>query len=119
MVTYIVQYRTDAHNKLHTLCLHFIIYSYTKFIRISYILEPVAGLDAYVITRVACGSMHSMALNQWGQVYSWGSDYHGQLGLDIGENIQPIPKFVRALGIYHIVQICCGQRHSVALANSE
>ncbi|XP_018560806.1 probable E3 ubiquitin-protein ligase HERC4 isoform X2 [Anoplophora glabripennis] len=80
--------------------------------------QPVTGLDAHVITHVACGSMHSMALNQWGQVYSWGSDYHGQLGLDIGENIQATPKFVRALGTYHILQICCGQRHSLALANS-
>lgn len=102
---------------MHYLC--FIARCCTYSIRIPHILDPVTGLDAHIITRVACGSMHSMALNQWGQVYSWGSDYHGQLGLDIGENIQPIPKFVRALGTYHIVQICCGQRHSVALANSK
>lgn len=59
-----------------------------------------------------------MALNQWGQVFSWGSDYNGQLGQNIGENIQAVPKIIRPLAIYQIVQICCGQRHSVALANS-
>lgn len=63
--------------------------------------------------------MHSMALNQWGQVLSWGSDYHGQLGQSIGEDIQSIPKIIRPLATYHIVQICCGQRHSIALANSK
>lgn len=62
--------------------------------------------------------MHSLALNQWGQVFSWGSDYHGQLGQNIGEDIQSIPKIIRALALYNIVQICCGHRHSVALANS-
>ncbi|KAJ8938616.1 hypothetical protein NQ314_011425 [Rhamnusium bicolor] len=80
--------------------------------------QPVTGLDAHLITRVSCGSMHSMALNQWGHVFTWGSDYHGQLGQNIGENIQSIPKIIRALATYHIVQICCGQRHSIALANS-
>lgn len=29
---------------------------------------------------VACGEAHSMALNEWGQLYTWGSDSFGQLG---------------------------------------
>ncbi|XP_074030404.1 HECT and RLD domain containing E3 ubiquitin ligase 4 isoform X3 [Leptinotarsa decemlineata] len=81
-------------------------------------LKLVSGMEAHSIIHVACGSMHSMALNQWGQVFTWGSDYHGQLGQSLGENVQPIPKMVRALATYHIIQICCGQRHSVALANT-
>lgn len=59
-----------------------------------------------------------MALNQWGQVFSWGSDFYGQLGHENGENIQPVPKIIRELARYIIVQIACGQRHSVALSNS-
>lgn len=32
------------------------------------------------MTKVACGDFHSMALNEWGQIYAWGSDAHHQLG---------------------------------------
>ncbi|XP_050295958.1 probable E3 ubiquitin-protein ligase HERC4 isoform X2 [Anthonomus grandis grandis] len=80
--------------------------------------QPVTGLDAYNITHVSCGANHSVALNQWGQVFSWGSDYHGQLGQQLGENIQPVPKIVRNLASHHVVQLVCGQRHTVALTNS-
>ncbi|ERL83301.1 hypothetical protein D910_00177, partial [Dendroctonus ponderosae] len=79
---------------------------------------PVTGLDAYNIVRVACGATHSTALNQWGQVFSWGSDYHGQLGQQLGENIQPVPKIVKALASQHVIQLVCGQRHTVALTNN-
>ncbi|XP_066150994.1 probable E3 ubiquitin-protein ligase HERC4 isoform X3 [Euwallacea fornicatus] len=82
------------------------------------LFKLVAGLDAYNITHVACGATHSAALNQWGQVFSWGSDFHGQLGLQLGENIQPVPKIVRTLASQHVVQLACGQRHTIALANN-
>ncbi|KAL1509492.1 hypothetical protein ABEB36_004214 [Hypothenemus hampei] len=80
--------------------------------------QPVTGLDAYDIIHVACGATHSMALSKWGQVFSWGSDYHGQLGQQLGENIQPIPKIVRTLASHHIIQLSCGQRHTMALTNN-
>ncbi|XP_030753015.1 probable E3 ubiquitin-protein ligase HERC4 isoform X2 [Sitophilus oryzae] len=80
--------------------------------------QPVTGLDAYNIIHVSCGAMHSVALNQWGQVFSWGSDYHGQLGQQLGENILSTPKIVRMLASHHVVQIACGNRHTVALTNS-
>lgn len=32
------------------------------------------------MTSVACGEAHSMALNEWGQLYTWGSDACRQLG---------------------------------------
>ncbi|CAH2001547.1 unnamed protein product [Acanthoscelides obtectus] len=80
--------------------------------------HPVEGLDNHPIANVACGQAHSMALDSWGQVHSWGCDRHGELGQNGSEEAQRLPKMVRALVKYHIVQICCGQRHSVALANS-
>lgn len=33
------------------------------------------------MTGVACGWAHSIALSQSGQVWVWGSNSHGQLGL--------------------------------------
>lgn len=68
---------------------------------------------------MACGATHSTALNQWGQVFSWGSDYHGQLGQELGENIQPVPKIVKTLASQHVIQLVCGQRHTIALTNSK
>ncbi|XP_076250382.1 HECT and RLD domain containing E3 ubiquitin ligase 4 isoform X1 [Rhynchophorus ferrugineus] len=82
------------------------------------LFKPVTGLDAYNIIHVACGATHSAALSQWGQVFSWGSDFHGQLGHEMGEEIQPTPKIIRALASHHIVQLACGHRHTVALTNS-
>lgn len=84
----------------------------------SYFSEPVSGLDAYNVTHVACGSTHSVALNQWGQVFSWGSDTYGQLGHQLGQSIQPVPKIIRALAMHHVVQVACGQRHTIVLTNS-
>jgi len=45
-----------------------------------YVTEKVDSLSQYSITRASCGSDHSLAINQWGQVFSWGSDSYGQLG---------------------------------------
>ncbi|CAH0559582.1 unnamed protein product [Brassicogethes aeneus] len=80
--------------------------------------QPVSNLEAHTIVHIACGATHSMALNRWGQVLTWGSDYHGQLGQQIGENIQPAPRIIKSLAKHVVLQIACGQRHSVALSNN-
>ncbi|XP_049820942.1 probable E3 ubiquitin-protein ligase HERC4 isoform X2 [Aethina tumida] len=83
------------------------------------LFKLVENLEAHTIVHVACGATHSLALNNWGQVLSWGSDYHGQLGQQIGgENSQGTPRIIKALAAHTVVQIACGQRHSVALTNS-
>ncbi|KRT83036.1 Regulator of chromosome condensation repeat containing protein [Oryctes borbonicus] len=79
----------------------------------------LSGLDAHTICYVACGTSHSLALNQWGQVFAWGSDAHGQLGLQLTtESIQQVPKILKTLAAYHVVQIASGENHSIALTNN-
>ncbi|XP_015840693.1 probable E3 ubiquitin-protein ligase HERC4 isoform X2 [Tribolium castaneum] len=80
--------------------------------------ELVSGLDAYSIINVACGEMHSLALSRWGEVFSWGSDNYGQLGHQLGGTLQIVPKLIKSLAKYQVVQIAAGQRHSVALTNA-
>ncbi|KAI4456139.1 ubiquitin-protein ligase e3a-related [Holotrichia oblita] len=81
--------------------------------------QLVSSLDAHSISQVACGASHSLALNQWGQVFAWGSDNYGQLGLQLGsDNVQPVPKILKALATYHVIQIACGENHSIALTNN-
>ncbi|XP_032598724.1 probable E3 ubiquitin-protein ligase HERC4 isoform X1 [Drosophila grimshawi] len=68
-----------------------------------------------VITQIACGSRHSMALTEWGQVLSWGDNECGQLGHASDQDVVQLPKTVRALVSKTVVQIACGNNHSLAL----
>lgn len=43
--------------------------------------QLIRGLEGHHMTGVACGWAHSIALSQSGQVWVWGSNSHGQLGL--------------------------------------
>lgn len=68
---------------------------------------------------ISCGIQHSMALDEWGQPFSWGSDNMGQLGSNLGADLQDKPKIVKVLATKNIIQIACGAYHSVALSNSK
>jgi len=78
--------------------------------------ESIPALENYKIIQVACGVSHSMALDEWGQVYTWGSNSQGQLGND---TINPAPRPVKALATKHIIQIASGQYHCLVLTNSK
>ncbi|XP_034481052.1 probable E3 ubiquitin-protein ligase HERC4 isoform X2 [Drosophila innubila] len=75
----------------------------------------IPELQAYVVTQIACGSRHSMALTEWGQVLSWGDNECGQLGHASDQEIIQLPKIVRYLVSKTVVQIACGNNHSLAL----
>lgn len=45
-----------------------------------FVSEKVEGLDTFIVCDIACGESHSMALSEWGEVFSWGSNLDGQLG---------------------------------------
>lgn len=83
----------------------------------------VSGLNASVVVQIACGTNHSMALDEWGQVFAWGSDAEGQLGHGLsatsGNTIQATPKIIKNLATNHTVQIACGAKHSIALTSSK
>lgn len=57
-----------------------------------------------------------MAINEWGQLFVWGSNVCGQCGLENDSTaVYPIPKLVKSLATKQVVQIACGQFHSLAL----
>lgn len=78
--------------------------------------DLVDGLANHVITRACCGSSHSVALNEWGNVFTWGSNSFSQLGFS-SDNSEPMPKLVKALGTKHIVQIATGNHHNIVLTS--
>jgi E3 ubiquitin-protein ligase HERC4 len=75
-------------------------------------------LDSFIFKYAACGASHSVAVNNWGQLFCWGSNSVGQLGLDTSLGIVQIPRIIKSLATSIVVQIACGQKHSLALTNN-
>lgn len=56
------------------------------------LLEQVVALDAQIIVALSCGESHTLALNDKGQVFSWGLGSDGQLGLNNFEECVRVPR---------------------------
>lgn len=67
------------------------------------------------VIQVACGNAHSLALTKGGDVLSWGSNSHGQLGLGKEVLQQYTPVLVCALSGVAVTQIAAGATHSLFL----
>ncbi|XP_013171805.1 PREDICTED: probable E3 ubiquitin-protein ligase HERC4 isoform X1 [Papilio xuthus] len=80
--------------------------------------DLVETFKGCTISTVACGIQHSMALDEWGQPFSWGSDSMGQLGSNLGAHAQDKPKIIKFLAAKSVIQIACGSYHSIALTNN-
>jgi E3 ubiquitin-protein ligase HERC3 len=94
-----------------------------------YPYEPTAGLiKAFArmrISQIAGGDGHTAAVTVQGKLYSWGASACGQLGQSDTEHMpkdvegypyQPVPLLVSTLQDICIVQIACGDAHTVALS---
>jgi alpha-tubulin suppressor-like RCC1 family protein len=75
-------------------------------------IEGIAG-----VTAIACSSSHS-ALIAGDRLHMYGSNQHGQLGLDADASSTPAPVILRAPDGYHprALQVSLGARHSAALS---
>ncbi|XP_036000989.1 probable E3 ubiquitin-protein ligase HERC4 [Fundulus heteroclitus] len=79
--------------------------------------RPPKALSGIQITQIACGSHHTVALTKGGQVYTWGQDSRGQLGLGSNSGAGS-PQHVRTLSSIPVVRISAGGEHSFALSVS-
>jgi tRNA A-37 threonylcarbamoyl transferase component Bud32 len=61
---------------------------------------------------IKCGSNHSLAATQTGEIYAWGWNYYGQIGCS---DDKLIPTRVEGLNDEKITMISCGTFHSIAL----
>ncbi|XP_071362163.1 probable E3 ubiquitin-protein ligase HERC3 [Trachinotus anak] len=80
--------------------------------------RPLEALCNIPVSQVACGSQHSVALTKDGQVYSWGQDSRGQLGLGKRKPSANSPQHLRSLSEIPVVQIAAGGEQSFALSVS-
>ncbi|XP_028401889.1 RCC1 and BTB domain-containing protein 1-like [Dendronephthya gigantea] len=79
--------------------------------------KVTAGIGSKEIVNIACGQSSSMAIDNNGELYSWGYNGNGQLGLGCNTN-QPNPCRVTGLIGTFVTKIVCGYAHSLALSDT-
>jgi len=85
--------------------------------------KEVLSLSGKTITKIACGGNHTLVVTDVGDVYSWGWNSSGQLGLG-DTNDQLLPACVRTLTLakafqkHSFVQVAAGSEHSCALTSN-
>eukprot|EP00501_MAST-03F_sp_TOSAG23-6_P001348 GSMAST32.ASY1.ANO1.1397.1 assembled CDS len=74
------------------------------------VLEGIGG----GVKRIACGTAHTAALTDTGELYTWGKCDHGRLGYDCKMD-QTTPKLVEALKGKYVIDMQCGVYDTAAL----
>ncbi|KAL2098053.1 hypothetical protein ACEWY4_007260 [Coilia grayii] len=77
-----------------------------------------ANLQNRQVVQVTCGDHHSLALTKDGQLFTWGQNSNGQLGLGKGEPSTLSPQPLKSLAGIPLSQISAGGDHSFALSLS-
>ncbi|XP_054447552.1 LOW QUALITY PROTEIN: probable E3 ubiquitin-protein ligase HERC6 [Pteronotus mesoamericanus] len=78
--------------------------------------EPVKALETLQVVLVSCGKEHSLAVCHKGRVFAWGAGSEGQLGIEEFKEIIFTPKKIKTLSDIKIIQVSCGDYHSLALS---
>ncbi len=78
----------------------------------------IESLSNEFISSISCGSHHSLALTDEGEVYAWGQNRLGQIGnvSDSKTQLEPIKIFI--VNMQRIIAISCGSLHSIALTEN-
>ncbi|XP_078259608.1 putative E3 ubiquitin-protein ligase HERC3 isoform X3 [Rhinoraja longicauda] len=80
--------------------------------------QLVKSLSESNIIQVTCGNNHSLALSKDGQVFAWGQNTFGQLGLGTRGPLSCDPQTVKSFSGVPVAQITAGGEHSFALTVS-
>ncbi|NXO01064.1 HERC4 ligase, partial [Rhinopomastus cyanomelas] len=78
----------------------------------------IKSLSEIQIVQVACGYYHSLALSKGSEVFSWGQNKYGQLGLGYEYKKQTSPHLIKSLLGIPFAQIAAGGAHSFVLTLS-
>ncbi|KAL8008320.1 putative vacuolar protein sorting-associated protein [Plasmopara halstedii] len=79
--------------------------------------QLVNSLSGRVVTKVACGLYHTIASTRGGEVYSFGKNDYGQLGLGHSRNVK-VPTLVKTSfggSEEKVVDVNCGYYHTVTV----
>ena len=61
---------------------------------------------------------HTIVLTNSGEVYSWGWNNWGQIGIGSDENVVSVPQQLNGFNGEKVKAISCGSYHSLALTES-
>ncbi|GAB5570642.1 probable E3 ubiquitin-protein ligase HERC6 isoform X1 [Prionailurus iriomotensis] len=78
--------------------------------------KPIQALETLRVELVSCGKEHSLAVCYKGRVFAWGAGSEGQLGIGEFKEINLIPQKIKTLTGIKIIQVSCGNYHSLALS---
>ncbi|KAF6317256.1 HECT and RLD domain containing E3 ubiquitin protein ligase 4 [Rhinolophus ferrumequinum] len=78
----------------------------------------IKSLSDIHIVQVACGYYHSLALSKASEVFCWGQNKYGQLGLGIDCKKQGSPQRIKSLLGIPFMQVAAGGAHSFVLTLS-
>nr|XP_031850184.1 RCC1 and BTB domain-containing protein 1-like isoform X1 [Nomia melanderi] len=82
-------------------------------------LVQILSSDTEFIVDIACGSYHSMALSNIGEVYAWGKNHCGQAGLCANNDTEKRSKKVNVLlKNKKFICISCGDSSSTAVTDN-
>ena len=85
------------------------------------------NLENIKIKIISCGEVHSLALSENGDIYSWGGCSYGQLGhsyIDImpkddnNKPFLPIPNIIESIREIKMIDIACGKYHNISIDNN-
>jgi len=68
------------------------------------------------VAQVACGWSHTVVLTKKGEIFTFGSGHHGQLGLN-GTNMEIDPQKIRPLRGQKFTMVAAGSHHTIAATN--
>ncbi|CAG2104698.1 unnamed protein product [Medioppia subpectinata] len=78
----------------------------------------VRAINREVVVAIACGHHQSVVLTKSGQVYAWGHNAFGQLGIACTDRFRNIPAKVRVTSEdLMVTKISCGQNHCLLLTS--
>lgn len=80
--------------------------------------EPtlVKALDGIKISAIAAGGWHSCAVSEEGDLYTWGWNSNGQLGIGDEYSVMATPHVVDFDDDQvNVVKVACGSRHTIVL----
>ncbi|XP_051474889.1 E3 ISG15--protein ligase HERC5-like isoform X2 [Apus apus] len=70
------------------------------------------------IVQISCGDQHAMALSRGGELFTWGENAHGQLGVGSLTASIPQPQLVKRLKGIPLAHIAAGGAHSAVVSLS-
>ncbi|CCD73459.1 HECT domain-containing protein [Caenorhabditis elegans] len=79
----------------------------------SFSIYPVSWTSSAKIIQISAGRSHTVSVTDDGRVFAWGSNEHGQLGMESKFTWQGTPRRVQEIN--DIVQVASGSNHCIAL----